>query len=213
MLNKFLTPLSIFNANKITNTPPMNEFLRYEAGKKTPQIKTYFDFSNQEGILRLAEKCSGSGDCRKTEVTGGTMCPSYMATRNEKDSTRARANILRHFLTNSTQENRFDHQEIKDVMDLCLSCKGCKSECPSKVDVGKMKAEFLQHYYEKHGVPFRTWVIGNFTKSQALASNMPSIYNFLVKNTFDFGFNKTGSWFCAKTVIADSWQYDFAKLV
>lgn len=189
-VKQIFDPLSIFNANKITNTPPMNEFLRYEAGKKTPQIKTYFDFSNQEGILRLAEKCSGSGDCRKTEVTGGTMCPSYMATRNEKDSTRARANILRHFLTNSTQENRFDHQEIKDVMDLCLSCKGCKSECPSKVDVGKMKAEFLQHYYNKHGVPFRTWVIGNFTKSQALASNVPNIYNFLVKNTFTSGLTK-----------------------
>ena len=189
-VKQIFDPLSIFNANKITNTPTMNEFLRYEAGKKTPKITTYFDFSNQEGILRLAEKCSGSGDCRKTEVTGGTMCPSYMATRSEKDSTRARANILRHFLTNSNQENRFDHQEIKEVMDLCLSCKGCKSECPSKVDVGKMKAEFLQHYYEKHGVPFRTWVIGNFTKSQALASNLPSIYNFLVKNAFTSGLTK-----------------------
>eukprot|EP01137_Pigoraptor_chileana_P036883 Opistho-2@33187 len=159
----------------------MNEFLRYEAGKKNPTIDTYFDFSNQEGILRLAEKCSGSGDCRKTEVTGGTMCPSYMATKNEKDTTRARANILRQFLTNSEQENRFDHQEIKEVMDLCLSCKGCKSECPSKVDVGKMKAEFLQHYYDVHGVPFRTKMIGNFTKSQAFASNFPALYNFIVK--------------------------------
>lgn len=174
-------PKSIFNANKIVNTPPMNEFLRYEAGKENPTIDTYFDFSNQEGILRLAEKCSGSGDCRKTEVTGGTMCPSYMATKNEKDTTRARANILRQFLTNSEQENRFDHQEIKEVMDLCLSCKGCKSECPSKVDVGKMKAEFLQHYYDVHGVPFRTKMIGNFTKSQALASNFPALYNFIVK--------------------------------
>lgn len=183
-------PKNIFNARKIVNTPPMNEFLRYEAGKKNPEITTYFDFSNQEGILRLAEKCSGSGDCRKTEVTGGTMCPSYMATRMEKDTTRARANILRVFLTNSEKENRFDHEEIKEVMDLCLSCKGCKSECPSKVDVGKMKAEFLQHYYDEHGVPFRTKMIGNFTKSQELASKFPRIYNFLVTNNFTANLTK-----------------------
>ncbi len=183
-------PKNIFNANKIVNTPPMNEFLRYEAGKQAPQINTYFDFTNQEGILRLAEKCSGSGDCRKTEVTGGTMCPSYMATRLEKDTTRARANILRGFLTNSEKENRFDHEEIKEVMDLCLSCKGCKSECPSKVDVGKMKAEFLQHYYDEHGVPFRTKMIGNFTKSQALASKFPKIYNFFITNNFTSNLTK-----------------------
>ncbi len=183
-------PKSIFNANKIVNTPPMNEFLRYEAGKENPTIETYFDFSNQEGILRLAEKCSGSGDCRKTEVTGGTMCPSYMATRMEKDTTRARANILRQFLTNSEKENRFDHQEVKEVMDLCLSCKGCKSECPSKVDVGKMKAEFLQHYYDVHGVPFRTKMIGNFTKSQAMASMFPSLYNFIIQTPFTANITK-----------------------
>jgi FAD/FMN-containing dehydrogenase/Fe-S oxidoreductase len=183
-------PKNIFNANKIVNTPPMNEFLRYEAGKKNPEIATYFDFSNQEGILRLAEKCSGSGDCRKTEVTGGTMCPSFMATRLEKDTTRARANILRGFLTDSEKQNRFDHEEIKEVMDLCLSCKGCKSECPSKVDVGKMKAEFLQHYYDEHGVPFRTKMIGNFTKSQALASKFPRFYNFFVTNSFTSNITK-----------------------
>lgn len=175
-------PHNIFNAQKITHTPPMDAFLRYETDKKVPSVKTYFDFSNQEGILKMAEKCSGSGDCRKTEVTGGTMCPSYMATRNERDTTRARANILRQFLTNSTQSNPFNHEEIKEVMDLCLSCKGCKSECPSKVDIGKMKAEFLQHYYKENGVPFRTRMIGNFTKSQALASIFPSGYNFLIKN-------------------------------
>jgi FAD/FMN-containing dehydrogenase/Fe-S oxidoreductase len=185
-------PHNIFNANKIVNTPPMNEFLRYEAGKKNPEIKTYFDFSNQEGILRLAEKCSGSGDCRKTEVTGGTMCPSYMATRLEKDTTRARANVLRQYLTQneSLDVSGNSQDEVKHVLDLCLSCKGCKSECPSKVDVGKMKAEFLQHYYEKNGVPFRTKMIGNFTKSQALASLMPKVYNFFVKNNFTSNITK-----------------------
>src|SRR5690606_32256357 len=146
----------VFNANKIVNTPAMDTSLRYDTVVDGKQLKTYFDFTKEEGILRMAEKCSGSGDCRKTEITGGTMCPSFMATRDEKDTTRARANMLRQFLTNSTKENRFDHEEIKEVMDLCLSCKACKSECPSRVDVAKMKAEFLQHYYDAHGVPFRS---------------------------------------------------------
>ena len=185
-------PKGIFNANKIVNTPPMNEYLRYEAGKKNPEINTYFDFSHQEGILRLAEKCSGSGDCRKTEVTGGTMCPSFMATRLEKDTTRARANVLRQYMTQSESLDVSGtlQEEVKHVLDLCLSCKGCKSECPSKVDVGKMKAEFLQHYYDKNGVPFRTKMIGNFTKSQALASLLPKVYNFFVRNSFTANITK-----------------------
>ncbi len=183
-VKQLFDPLGIFNANKIVNTPPMNEFLRYEADKLQRPIHTIFDFSKSESILRLAEKCSGSGDCRKTHVSGGTMCPSYMATHQEKDTTRARANILRQFLTNSTQGNPFDHKEIKEVMDLCLSCKACKSECPSGVDVAKMKAEFLQHYYDANGVPFRTRVIANFTKSQQLAAIAPAFYNVLITNNF-----------------------------
>jgi FAD/FMN-containing dehydrogenase/Fe-S oxidoreductase len=177
-------PVGIFNANKIVDTPPMNEFLRYEADHQPKPVKTIFDFSKNESILRLAEKCSGSGDCRKTHVSGGTMCPSYMATRQEKDTTRARANTLRQFLTNDTGDNPFNHQEIKEVMDLCLSCKACKSECPSSVDVAKMKAEFLQHYYDANGVPFRARMIANFSKSQQLASLVPSVYNALISNKF-----------------------------
>jgi FAD/FMN-containing dehydrogenase/Fe-S oxidoreductase len=183
-IKKIFDPKNIFNAHKIVDTPPMNEFLRFEAGKAKPQIDTIFDFSKQESILRLAEKCSGSGDCRKTQVTGGTMCPSYMATRQEKDTTRARANVLRQFLTNSDKPNRFAHEEIKEVMDLCLSCKGCKSECPSQVDIAKMKAEFLQHYYDTNGIPLRTKMVGNFTQSQALGMLMPRVYNFFASNTF-----------------------------
>ena len=110
------------------------------------------------------------------------MCPSYMATRNEKDTTRARANILREFLTNSNKLNRFDHEEIKEVMDLCLSCKGCKSECPSNVDVAKLKAEFLQHYYEANGVPFRSKLIASFNRSARLGALIPGVYNFMMTN-------------------------------
>ncbi len=183
-VKQLFDPIGVFNANKIVDTPPMNEFLRYEADKQIKPVKTIFDFSKNESILRLAEKCSGSGDCRKTHISGGTMCPSYMATRQEKDTTRARANILRQFLSNDTGDNPFNHEEIKDVMDLCLSCKACKSECPSSVDVAKMKAEFLQHYYDANGVPFRTKMIANFTKSQRLAAIVPSIYNALISNNF-----------------------------
>ena len=136
-------PNNIFNPGKIVDPQPMDTSLRYEPEVPTPEFETVFDFSNTQGILRTAEKCNGVGECRKLDLSGGTMCPSYRATRNEKDSTRARANTLREFLTKSQKQNAFDHQEIYDVMDLCLSCKGCTSECPSNVDMSTLKAEFL----------------------------------------------------------------------
>ena len=172
-------PENIFNPNKIVDTPPMNTMLRYTPGQKTPAFKTIFRYHNQD-VLQHAEQCNGSGDCRKTHLSGGTMCPSYMATRNERDTTRARANILREFLTHSEKLNRFDHKEIYDVMDLCLSCKGCKSECPSNVDVAKLKAEFLQQYYDANGIPFRSKLIANFSKSAKLGALAPGMYNFMV---------------------------------
>ncbi len=174
-------PHNIFNPNKIVDTPAMNTMLRYTPGQQTPAFKTVFRFQNQD-VLQHAEQCNGSGDCRKTHLSGGTMCPSFMATRNEKDTTRARANILREFLTNSDKLNRFDHEEIKEVMDLCLSCKGCKSECPSNVDMAKLKAEFLQHYYDANGVPFRSKLIANFSASARLGAIAPGMYNFVVTN-------------------------------
>jgi len=175
-------PENIFNPNKIVDTPSMNTMLRYTPGQHTPDFKTIFRFYNQD-ILQHAEQCNGSGDCRKTHLSGGTMCPSFMATRNEKDTTRARANILREFLTNSDKLNRFDHKEIYEVMDLCLSCKGCKSECPSNVDVAKLKAEFMQHYYDANGVPFRSKLIANFSASAKLGAILPGLYNFMMTNS------------------------------
>ena len=190
-------PLHIFNPNKIVDTPAMNTMLRYTPGQKTPAFNTVFRYYNQD-ILQHAEQCNGSGDCRKTQLSGGTMCPSYMATRNEQDTTRARANILREFLTHSEKINRFDHQEIYDVMDLCLSCKGCKSECPSNVDVAKLKAEFLQQYHDIHGVPFRSRLIANFKKSAQLGSIVPGLYNFLVTNPLTGGLIKKFSGFAVQ---------------
>jgi FAD/FMN-containing dehydrogenase/Fe-S oxidoreductase len=190
-------PENIFNPNKIVDTPSMNSMLRYTPGQKTPAFPTLFRFHNQD-ILQHAEQCNGSGDCRKSHLSGGTMCPSFMATRDEKDTTRARANILREFLTHSEKPNRYDHKEIYQVMDLCLSCKGCKSECPSNVDMAKLKAEFLQHYHDANGVPFRSWLIANYSASARLGSLSPSLYNFMVTNSFTAPLIKRASGFAVQ---------------
>lgn len=174
---------NIFNPGKITDAPPMDAFFRMKEGGHPNPVKTYFSFSREGGILALAEKCSGSGDCRKTHMAGGTMCPSYMATRFEKDTTRARANVLRQFLSNDDSVKAFDHEEIHAAMDLCLSCKGCKAECPSSVDISKLKAEFLQQYYDMHGVPLKARMIGEFPSLTAMASRFPGIYNWSMKQT------------------------------
>ena len=177
-IKNIFDPHNIFNAGKITDTPAMDTHLRVEQRPIARIINTTFDFSSSGGILRLAEKCSGSGDCRKMPISGGTMCPSYMATRMEKDTTRARANLLRQFLSNETDEQPFNHREIKEIMDLCLSCKGCKTECPSSVDIAKMKAEFLQQYYDRNGVPFRARLIAGFSKQMKLVSKFPGLFNW-----------------------------------
>ncbi|MBC3788176.1 FAD-binding and (Fe-S)-binding domain-containing protein [Spirosoma utsteinense] len=170
-------PQNLFNPGKVVDTPPMNESLRSEADVVIAPPKTIFDFSAVGGILEAAEKCSGSGDCRKTEISGGTMCPSYMATRRERDTTRARANILRHFYSNKSRPTSHDYETVKDVLDLCLSCKACTSECPSSVDMTRMKAEFTQQQYRENGVPLRARLVGNFTRLMSLASLTPWAYN------------------------------------
>jgi FAD/FMN-containing dehydrogenase/Fe-S oxidoreductase len=181
-IKKTWDPCNVFNAGKITDTPVMNTCLRYEPGQVTREIDTYFDFSDTGGILRMVEKCNGSADCRKSEQAGGVMCPSFMATRNENATTRARANILREFLTRSSEKNPFDHKEIHDILDLCLSCKGCKSECPSNVDMAKLKAEFLQHWYMSNGIPLRTRLIANISAINKLGAMLPGIYNGIISN-------------------------------
>lgn len=183
-------PTNMFNPGKIVDAAPMDEMLRYEADQETKQFETVFDFSETDGILRAAEKCNGSGDCRKSHLSGGTMCPSFMATRNEKDTTRARANILREVLTRSNDDNPFASKEIYEVMDLCLSCKGCSSECPSNVDVATLKAEFLHQYYQKHGVPLRARAIANIGKLNAIGAKIPGISNFFLGNKLTAGILK-----------------------
>ncbi len=176
-IKKAWDPNNIFNPGKIVDTAPMDTSLRYEENQQTPVFETMLDFSEDQGIVRAAELCNGSGDCRKSELIGGTMCPSYQATRDEKDTTRARANILREMLTRSEKPNPFSEPAIIEVLDLCLSCKGCKRECPSNVDMGKLKAEWQYQSYKETGVPFRTKLIANYTKSMERFESTPWAYN------------------------------------
>ncbi|MFT7197449.1 MAG: FAD/FMN-containing dehydrogenase/Fe-S oxidoreductase [Marinoscillum sp.] len=208
-------PKNIMNPGKIVNTPPMDTNLRYEEDQATPQFDTILDFSDTMGYLRAAEQCNGSGDCRKTELSGGTMCPSYMATRNEKDTTRARANILREMITTSDKVNPFAHEEIKEVLDLCLSCKGCKSECPSNVDMGKLKQEWQYQYYKEKGVPFRNKLIANFPGAMKLASKLPWGYNLTFSNNLTAGIAKGVMGFAQKRSMPklskQTWERWFLK--
>ncbi|HMK60472.1 MAG TPA: FAD-linked oxidase C-terminal domain-containing protein [Dissulfurispiraceae bacterium] len=172
-------PNNIFNPGKIVDAPPMTSQLRFEPDQKTRKFETYFRFDKTKGMLRAIEQCNGSGDCRKSHVIGGTMCPSFMATRDEQHVTRGRANMLREILTRATTLNPFDNKELYQTLDLCLSCKACKTECPSNVDIAKLKAEFLQHYYESNRIPLRTLLIANIHYLNAAGSLIPAVSNYM----------------------------------
>jgi len=182
-------PLNIMNPGKITFTRPMNSSLRYIPGKVTPDPETYYDFSSTGGIVRAAENCNGSADCRKKALSGGIMCPSYMATEDEKNSTRARANIIREYFWQEGADP-WDHKEIIDILDLCLSCKGCKSECPSNVDIAKIKSEYLQHWYDKHGVPLRSLFVAYMPYISKAGALFPSVFNYIARNELISGLIK-----------------------
>lgn len=172
-------PNSVLNMGKIVNALKMDENFRFETDRVEPDIQTIQDFSDSMGILRAAEKCNGSGDCRKMPSAGGTLCPSYRATRNEKDTTRARANALREYLTHSEKDNKFDHKELYEVFELCVSCKACASECPSNVDVATLKAEFLYQYQKANGFSFRNKIFANNAKMNKMGSLFPALTNFV----------------------------------
>jgi FAD/FMN-containing dehydrogenase/Fe-S oxidoreductase len=195
-LKRTWDPNNIFNPGKIVDTPPITASLRVIPGKITPEFKTDFDFSRYRGYFRSIEKCNGSGDCRKSELIGGTMCPTFMATRDEDKSTRGRANILREFLYSTEKEKPFGQQEIYDILDLCISCKACKAECPSNVDMAKLKAEFMQQYYDIHGIPMRSKLIAYLPRLNSLAVLVRPLSNFvmntsLLKNAIGFSTKRT----------------------
>ncbi len=172
---------NILNPGKITDTPPITESLRVVPGEPTPEFDTEFDFSRYRGYMRSIEKCNGSGDCRKSEIIGGTMCPTFMASRDEYKTTRGRANVLREFMYAGNGKSAFSHKEVYDILDLCISCKACKAECPSNVDMAKLKAEFLQHYYDIHGIPLRSRLVAYLPRLNRLAVLVRSLSNFMME--------------------------------
>jgi FAD/FMN-containing dehydrogenase/Fe-S oxidoreductase len=189
-------PNNIFNPGKIIDTPPMHDWLRYKPGEETIQLNSYFDYKITQGMTRAIEKCNGSGDCRKSEIVGGTMCPSFMVTRNEMHSTRGRANALRELTTHPSSLHWADQKEVNQSLDLCLSCKACKSECPSGVDMTRLKADFLQNHYDGNPIPIRTKVIAYFPLLMAFSMKLNPISNWVIKSKllsgllkFVIGFN------------------------
>jgi len=170
-------PGGLFNPGKIVDSPPMTSNLRYGAGYQTPDPATFFDYGEHGGMGRAVEMCSGLGACRKT--LEGTMCPSYMATREEKHSTRGRANTLRLAMAGRLGDARLSDHDVHDVLDLCLECRACKAECPVGVDVARFKSEFLAGYWQRHGMPLKTRVIGRIRKVSEWSSRAAPLANLV----------------------------------
>ena len=170
-------PNNILNPGIIVNAHPIDLHFRVEPGSTPPELEaTFFDWSSDLGFMRALEKCNGAGACRKLPDAGGTMCPSYMATLDEKDSTRGRANIFRQVFLNQPESWMTD-EDLADALDLCLSCKACKSECPASVDMARMKAEFSQHRADAGSQGLRSKFFGNYTALSKLGALLPGLSN------------------------------------
>lgn len=181
-LKSIFDPYHILNPGKIVQAPPMDVSLREDPSKPLKTIDTFFDYRSEGGFLAAVEKCNGSADCRKPFTSGGTMCPSYQATLNEKDTTRARANALREFVSGAANgQTGFAHPELKHVLELCLACKGCTRECPSNVDMATMKSEWLYQYQKIHGKTLPTWFFGRFDLIARVASIIPGVVNACIR--------------------------------
>jgi Fe-S oxidoreductase len=171
-------PNGVFNPGRIVDTPPITSHLRFGTGYRTPAPATTFDFSDYDGFGRAVEMCSGVGLCRKTR--DGTMCPSFMVTREEAHSTRGRANTLRLAMNGMLGENTLTDAGVHDVLDLCLECRACKSECPTGVDMARYKSEFLAGYWERHGTSLRANAFGHAHATSALGSRFAPLSNVII---------------------------------
>ncbi|HAB14165.1 MAG TPA: FAD-binding oxidoreductase [Planctomycetaceae bacterium] len=174
-IKRTFDPDGLLNPGKIVDAPELTSDLRFGPGHVTPTPETAFDFSDFGGIARAAEQCSGVGACRKSLV--GTMCPSYMATRNEADSTRGRANALRMAINGQLGPEGLSHPSLKPSLDLCLECKACKSECPTGVDMARMKSEYLYQYHRDNPRPRHDHRFAGIRQTLERASNWPRLFN------------------------------------
>jgi FAD/FMN-containing dehydrogenase/Fe-S oxidoreductase len=172
-------PKNILNPGKIVDAPPLASNLRYGPAYVTPIVATTFDFATDGGLARAAELCAGVGECRKKR--DGIMCPSYQATREEQHSTRGRANALRLAISGQMGEG-FTDRSLFEVLDLCLECKACKSECPTNVDMARLKAEFLHQYYRRRGLPWRNRLLGNIGRLSRATCQIAPVANRLMRN-------------------------------
>jgi FAD/FMN-containing dehydrogenase/Fe-S oxidoreductase len=172
-------PVNILNPGKVVDGPSPIENLRQGANYKPLDVPTIFDFSRERGLIGAAEMCNGAGVCRKLNT--GTMCPSFMATGDEEHSTRGRANALRLVLSGALPAEQLTGRQLYDTFDLCLQCKGCKAECPSNVDVAKMKAEFLHHYHAANGTPFGSRLMANVAHLNHLGSAFAPLSNWMLR--------------------------------
>lgn len=192
-------PDGVFNMNKIVDTPPMDEWLRFSVGQEysISGVETYFNWKaafdecHTEGVCPVRdqahalmcsiEQCNGAGDCRKSNLIGGTLCPAFKVSGDEVKSTRARANVLRECLTRG---EGFDSPEVKEVLDSCLACKGCRSECPSNVDMTRIRAEVLQQIYDRQGTPLRSFAVARMALVERLGAVVAPLYNLMASWKF-----------------------------
>ena len=175
-LKQTFDPDSIMNPGKIIETPGIRENLRIGPGVEVLDVSTYLDFSEDGGFAGHVEMCNSQGACRKLD---GGMCPSFMATREEEHSTRARATMLRMVISGKLPAEELTGKRLYETMDLCVECKACKAECPSNVDMAKLKSEVLSKYYEKHGVPLRARLFGEVARLSRIGQAVAPVTNFM----------------------------------
>ena len=223
-------PEGMFNLYKIVDTLPMDSMLRfdidqeYDIEKRLGSDKTYFNWkaafdectapgatgakSQMNALMCSIEQCNGAGDCRKSNLIGGTLCPAYKVSGDELKTTRARANVLREVLTRGG-----DISLVKEELDSCLACKGCKSECPSNVDMTRLRAEMLQHYYDEHGTPLRSFMVARMAQIEQLGALVRPLYNFLASWSLSSAIIKKVISFASERQIPTLSRYSMRKLV
>lgn len=223
-------PDGMFNLHKIVDTLPMDSMLRfdvdqeYDIEKRLGSDNTYFNWkaafdectapgatgakSQMNALMCSIEQCNGAGDCRKSNLIGGTLCPAYKVSGDELKTTRARANVLREILTRGG-----DYKQVKEELDSCLACKGCKSECPSNVDMTHLRAEVLQHYYDEHGTPFRSFMVARMALIEQFGAMVRPLYNFFASWSLSSNLIKKVISFSSERKIPTLSRYSMRKLV
>lgn len=221
-LKKTWDPDGILNMGKIIDTPPMDEGLRYEVNQAYACLNDELSASlndelmaslNDElmGMMQRIERCNGAGDCRKSNLIGGTMCPAFKVSGEEIMTTRARANVLREKLTRDP--NALYSPEVQTVLDSCLACKGCKSECPSNVDMTRLRSEVLQMKYDQTHTPFRSWMVARMAVVERLGSFVPRIYNMFARTRWTSAIIKRVVRFAAERQIPALSRYTMRKMI